>query len=162
MNKDEVLEGLTKLSKLMGFSFCETDYIIQIVAQTEYDPLPPNEWGEVFEFSRQKLAVFPDDDFVCINPTVPKPDAQVDFREARQEYKDDVRAYAIIDKEGRTLSLEQSLALFISTWDWFRFWSVRHPDPAARAWYAQAERESQDAAERLVMRATTRLSRSGK
>src|SRR5262249_51178534 len=44
------LKTLQHLSKLTGFSIVEIAYMARMFAQAEYDPLPPEEWGEPFEF----------------------------------------------------------------------------------------------------------------
>ena len=66
--------------------------MVRMVVQADHDPLPPEDWGEPFEFSRRKLSVFDDHlDLNCINPSVPKPDAQVLLKEAWHEFKRDTR-----------------------------------------------------------------------
>jgi hypothetical protein len=159
MTNEEMREALIKLAERMGFSVTEIDYMARMTAQPDYDPLPPEEWGEPFDFSGRKVCVFDDDDFACISADVPKPDAQVDLRRAGQEWESDLATVAAIYDSGRELSVAQNWLLFLNGWDWLRFWSVRHPDAKARAKFAAAEAD--EAAERNAEKANALLRKRG-
>src|SRR6476659_7004866 len=75
MTREEILKTLQELSKRTGFSIVEIIYLARMMAQAEYDPLPPEEWGEPFEFPQRRISVIGDEwDFDCIHAEVPKPD----------------------------------------------------------------------------------------
>ena len=162
MTRDDLRDALIKLAKRTGYSVMEIDYMGRMIAQVDIDPLPPNECGEPFEFTGRKVSVFDDpDDLNCINPEVPKPDAQIDLLVARREYASDVRNIAAIYRSGRGLSIAQNWRLFMNTWDWFRFWSVRHPNPQSRVKFAKALRELDAAARQITDNVNARLQEQG-
>lgn len=135
----------------------------RMVAQTDVDPLPIEDWGRRFEW-RSKVAVI-DDDFLCINAAVPPPNAQVCLRAAWKEFQHDIeRAAAIFDRveAGKAeLSTARVAFLFRNNLDWMQFWAVRHPDPNSRAAYARRARAGEAAQERLVTKAHEAAARIG-
>ena len=158
MTDEELRDAFRRLAKQSGFSIVELGYMVRMVVQADHDPLPPEDWGEPFEFSRRKLSVFDDHlDLNCINPSVPKPDAQVLLKEAWDEFKRDTRSINYIYTMNADLSLARHWQLFLNQWDWFRFWSERHPDAEAREKFSQSLREANAAAERLGSKADYRL-----
>jgi hypothetical protein len=127
------LKTLQRLSKRTGFSIVEIAYMARMFAQAEYDPLPPEEWGEPFEFPERKVSLFGDEfDFNCIHAEVPKPDAQVDLLVARIEYGRDMRAFAAIYAAHPDLSLLVNWKIYDRLLEWERFWAVRHLDSETR------------------------------
>jgi len=109
----------------------EIDDIARTIVQAEWDPLQPQEWGEVFtEFRRR--SIFEDDDFspTLVDP-VPTPNAQVDLRRAWNKFRDDWQN--IEDAYRRKLSIEQLLMITENLEHWHAFWSVRDPCPKIRA-----------------------------
>ena len=158
MTDEELRDAYLQLAKQSGFSIVELGNTVRMVVQADHDPLPPEDWGEPFEFSRRKLSVFDDHvDLNCINPSVPKPDAQVLLKEAWDEFKRDTRSINYIYTMNANLSLARHWQLFLNQWDWFRFWSERHPDAEAREKSSQSLREANAAAERLGAKADYRL-----
>jgi hypothetical protein len=141
MTNEELRDALIKLAKRTGFSVTEIDYMAQIIAQADYDPLPPGIWGEPFEFVRPKVSLVEGDDFLCINLEVPEPNAQVDFRIAQREFERDIHSMNSAYESQGELILHSSMLVILNTWDWLRFWAVRHPDPQSRARYAAMARE---------------------
>src|SRR5262245_53231881 len=131
--KEERLKTLQHLSKLTGFSIVEVDYIARMIAQAEYDPLPPKDWGEPFEFPQRGISVIGDEwDFDAINAEVPKPDAQVDLRVAWREAERDQRAIAAVFARHSDLPLGALWQIYNRLLEWERFWAVRHLDPETR------------------------------
>ena len=129
MIDEELRDAYLRLAKRWGFSIVELGYMVRMVVQADHDPLPPEDWGELFEFSRRKLSVFDDHlDLSCINPSVPKPDAQVLLQDAWREFKRDTVNIDRIYAMNPDLSVARHWQLFLNQWDWFRFWSERHPD----------------------------------
>ena len=51
MTRDEILKTLQQLSKRTGFSIMEIAYMARIIAQADYDPLPPEEVGRAVRIS---------------------------------------------------------------------------------------------------------------
>jgi hypothetical protein len=83
MTQKEIAAILEKLSKRFGIPTEDIEFMARIDAQAEYDPLPPDKWGDRFEF---KLScVFPDDDFTHLN-VVPPPNACVDLLQAQAHW----------------------------------------------------------------------------
>jgi hypothetical protein len=157
-----MLDAYLRLAKQTRFSIVEIGYMVRMVVQADHDPLPPEGWGEPFEFSRRKLSVFDDHlDLNCINPSVPKPDAQVLLQEAWREFKRDALNVNRIYAMNADLSLSKHWQLFLNQWDWFRFWSERHPDAEAREKFSQSLCEADAAAERLGAKAEYRLRQRG-
>ena len=133
MIREEILKTLQQLSKRTGFSIVEISYMARMMAQAEYDPLPPEDWGEPFEFPERRISVTGDDfDFDCIHAEVPKPDAQVDLLVALKEAERDQRAIAAIFAQHRDLSLRALYQIYNRLLEWERFWAVRHLDPEIR------------------------------
>ena len=161
MTNEELRDALTVLAKRSGFSITEIDYMARIIVLADHDPLPPSKWGDPFEFASRKVSVFNDPhDFHCINPNVPKPDAQVDLLLAWQEFGMDATNTAAIYASRRELSVMQNWRLFLNSWDWFRFWSARHPNPDARMKFAQALLHCDELATRMADNAVDRVLRS--
>jgi hypothetical protein len=162
MTNEELRDALIRLSKLTGFSFEGIDYMARIIAQADYDPLPPEEWGAPFEFATHKVSAFDDEyDFDCFNAEVPRPNAQVDLRVAWQEYERDVKNIDCIYAAKPRLSIAKNWQLFMNQWDWVRFWSVRHPDAEAREMYRRSLRKADAAADRIADKAEARLRERG-
>jgi hypothetical protein len=133
MTNEEILKTLQGLSKLTGFSIEEIAYMARMFAQAEYDPLPPDEWGEPFEFSMWRVSLFGREfDFDCIHAEVPKPDAQVDLLIALRECVRDMKAIAAIYAAHPDLSLLINWKIYSRLLEWERFWAVRHLDPKVR------------------------------
>jgi hypothetical protein len=133
MIRDEILKTLQQLSKRTGFSIVEISYMARMIAQADYDPLPPEEWGEPFEFPQRKISVIGDEwDFDCIHAEVPKPDAQVDLLIALRECVRDMKAIAAIYAAHPDLSLLVNWKIYNRLLEWERFWAVRHLDPELR------------------------------
>jgi hypothetical protein len=133
MIRDEILKTLQQLSKRTGFSIVEISYMARMMAQADYDPLPPEEWGEPFEFPERRISVIGDEwDFDCIHAEVPKPDAQVDLRVAWKEAERDQRAIAAIFARHSDLPLRALWQIYNRLLQWERFWMVRHVDPEIR------------------------------
>jgi hypothetical protein len=131
MSDDKYLKALIRLAKLMGMSVVKIDYVARMIAQADVDPLPPREWGEPFEFGN-KVAVLDDDDFLCINPEVPQPDAQVDLLAAWNECMSDFGTAAAVHESGRDLSLSQLFQLASNGGAWFRFLVGSSPSPSVK------------------------------
>ena len=130
---EEILKTLQRLSKRTGFSIVEIAYITRIMAQADYDPLPPEEWGEPFEFPQRKISVIGDDcDFDCIHAEVPKPNAQIDLLEAWNAAEQDQIAIAAIFARHSDLSLAALFQIYNRLLEWERFWAVRHLDAEIR------------------------------
>jgi hypothetical protein len=158
MTNEELRDAYLLLAKRTGFSFVEIGYMARMIAQADHDPLPPEEWGEPFEFARRKLSVFDDtDDLNCINPSVPKPDAQVLLKEAWDEFKHDTVSIDRIYAMNADLSLARHWQLFVNQWDWVCFWALRHRDAETRMKFKKSLREADAAAERLAFKANYRL-----
>jgi hypothetical protein len=150
MTDKEILDALSVLAKRLGISLSEAHYIFRMAAQADHDPLPSSDWGELFQFSRRSWCPLDNDDFVNINPTVPKPNAQVDLMTAWQECGDDLRNIADAYKSGRDeLTIERSWQLFVTNWAWVLFWSVRHPHASTRARFAEQLRQIEASAARI-------------
>jgi hypothetical protein len=133
MTREEILKTLQKLSKHTGFSIVEISYMARMMAQADYDPLPPEEWGEPFEFPQRRISVIGDEwDFDCIHAEIPKPDAQVDLRIALIEAERDQRAIAAILARHSDLPLGALWQIYNRLLEWERFWMVRHLDPEIR------------------------------
>jgi hypothetical protein len=133
MIKDEMLETLQQLSKRTGFSLQEIAYMARMIAQTDYDPLPPEKWGEPFEFPERRINVTGDnrDFFDPIHAEIPKPNAQVDLSIAWSEAQKDQKAIAAILARS-DLSLRALQQIYTRLLEWDRFWAVRHPNPEMR------------------------------
>ena len=150
MTDKEIWDALSVLAKRLGISLSEADYIVRMAAQADYDPLPPSEWGEPFEFSRRKWCPLDNDDFININPNVPRPNAQVDLLTAWRECGDDLRNISDAYKSGHhELTIEQSWQLFVINWAWVLFWSVRHHDASSRARFVELLRQIEASAARI-------------
>jgi hypothetical protein len=136
----------------MGFN--EISDIAQTIGQAEWDPLPPDEWGEVYERFR-RICVFELDDLTTLVEPVPAPDAQINLRMAKAEYLDDLQraGWAL----GWQPSLSEAWRVFRNGWDWARFWAVRWPDSKGRARFAELVREYEAAADRLGEKPKTPL-----
>jgi hypothetical protein len=133
MTNEEILKTLQHLSKRTDFSIVEIAYIARMIVQAEYDPLPPEEWGEPFEFPQRGISVIGDEwDFDAINAEVPKPDAQVDLRVAWREAERDQRAIAAIFARHSDLPLGALWQIYNRLLEWERFWMVRHLAPEIR------------------------------
>jgi hypothetical protein len=142
MTNDELRDALIRLSKRTGFSVVEVDYMARIIAQADHaDPLPPENWGEPFEFPERKLSVIGDKcDFDCINAAVPKPDAQVDLLTALNEFKRDTKRCASLLKS-KKLSTESLVLISENQFAWARFLAARHPNPTMRTQFAKVADE---------------------
>ena len=115
MTDEELRDAFLQLAKQSGFSIVELGNMVRMVVQADHDPLPPEDWGELFEFSRRKLSVFDDHlDLNCINPSVPKPDAQVLLQEAWREFKRDALNVDRIYAMNPDLSLARHWQLLVS------------------------------------------------
>jgi hypothetical protein len=133
MTSEEFLKTLQQLSKRTGFSIMEISYMARMMVQTEFDPLPPEEWGEPFEFPERGISVIGDEwDFDFIHAEVPKPDAQVDLRDALIGAARDQRAIAAIFARHSKLPLEALWRIYNRLLGWERFWAVRHLDSDVR------------------------------
>lgn len=159
MTNEELLAALARLANRMGFSITEVDYMVRIVVQADHDPLPPADWGEPFEFTKRKVSICDDDDFDRINSEVPKSDAQVDLRFAWREFVRDVESIDRIYAKNPDLPLPNHWQVFVNQWDWLRFWSVRHPNPEARAKFERVLREADEAAVPITEKAQAGLSK---
>jgi hypothetical protein len=160
MSNEKLIAALIALAKRLGFTLTETDHMVRLIAQADIDPLPATEWGEPFTFG-PRVPVFDDDDFLCINGEVPKPDAQVDLLAAWKEYVSDVRTAALIFEIDRDLSITQLMQLTKNASDWFRFWSVRHPNAQSRAKYAEGDKASTESMSRNADKAIALLRERG-
>lgn len=162
MTNEDLRDALIVLAKRSGFSITEMDAMARMIAQADHDPLPPSKWGDPFEFASRKVSVFDDPhDFHCINSHVPNPDAQVDLLVAWQEFEKDTANAAVIYASGRDLSVIQCWRLFLNSWDWVRFWSLRHPDSVAREKFAQTLLQYDESARRIADMTAIRLPPSG-
>ena len=163
MRNEEILKTLQNLSKLTGFSVVAIDYIAWMIAQADYDPLPPNEWGEPFEFPQRKLSVIGDEelDFDCIHADVPKPDSQFDFRVAWKEYKRDLKAIAAIYAGHPDLSLGPLWKTFMRQWEWDRLWAARHLDPKIRGEFERSFKKTEALRKRFAEKAKALLRKRG-
>jgi hypothetical protein len=133
MTSEEFLNTLQQLSKRTGFSITEISYMARLMDQAEYDPLPPEDWGELFDFPERGISVIGDEwDFDFIHAEIPKPDAQVDLRIALIEAVRDQRAITAIFARHRDLSLEALWQIYNRLLEWERFWAVRNLDPEVR------------------------------
>lgn len=155
MTHDDLRAALLRLAKLTDISITGIDYMARLIAQADRDPLPLERWAAPFEFSNRIKII--DDDFLTINAEVPEPDAQVDLQTAHQEWLSDIGKVAEIYESGAQLTLTQHWRIFLNGWDWFRFWSERHPNPVARAQFAQSAREYDIAAQRFREKAAARI-----
>ena len=143
MIKDEMLETLQQLSKRTGFSLQEIAYMARMIAQTDYDPLPPEKWGEPFEFPERRINVTGDnrDFFDPIHAEIPKPNSQLDLLEAWKAAEQDQKAIAAIFAQRRDLSLAALFKIYTRLLDWERFFAVRYPDPEIRKGSEKGVRE---------------------
>ncbi len=131
--RDEILKTLQQLSKRTGFSIVEISHMARMIAQADYDPLPPEEWGEPFEFPERKLSAVGEEwDLDCIHTKVPRPDAQVDLLAALKEAERDQRAIAAIFARHSDLKLSALWETYNRLLEWERFLAVRHLDPEVR------------------------------
>ena len=128
MTKDEMLKTLQQLSKRTGFSIQEIAYMARMIAQTDYDPLPPEKWGEPFEFPERRINVTGDnrDFFDPIHAEIPKPNAQVDLWIAWKRAQQDQKAIAAILARS-DLSLAALFQIYTRLLEWERFLAVRIP-----------------------------------
>jgi hypothetical protein len=161
MTNEELRDGLIRLAKRMGLSIMEIDHMAKMVVQADHDPLSPEDWGDRFDFDKRKLTVFDLDDFSCITPEVPKPDAEVDLRKAWIEFGRDISNINRILSQNPDLPIAKQWLVFLNQWDWFRFWSVRHPSPEARAKFAQGLAQGDAAAGDVADKANARLRQRG-
>ena len=133
MTRDEILKTVQQLSKRTGFSIQEIAFMVRMIVQAEYDPLPPEQRGEPFEFPERKISVTGDsrDFFDPIHAEIPKPNSQVDLLEAWKAAEQDQRAIAAILARS-DLSLRALFQIYTRLLDWERFFAVRYPDPEIR------------------------------
>jgi hypothetical protein len=137
----ELFDALIRLTKRVGFSIVEIDYMARMIAQADVDPLPPEEWGEPFEFSEFKISVTGDEcDFDCINSKVPEPNSQVDLLTALKEFKRDTECCAYKLKSGK-LTTEALVLISNNQFAWAKFLAVRDPNPRMRILFAKAAAE---------------------
>src|SRR5271169_6813964 len=134
MTREEIFFCLIRLSKRTGFSCEELDYIARMIAQAAWDPLPPVEWGEPFEFARVKVSMFEDECDITrtkINGEVPKPNAQMNLLHAFTESTKDADAADRFFKgvqgfwkgyapalDSSQLPLLKQWLMFRNQWDW--------------------------------------------
>jgi len=149
MTGDKLRTGLMALSKQTGLSMTEISAIARTLAQAEYDPLPPNRWGDVHEWSRRQLK--PQDDFSYLS-NVPKPDAQVELRRALRTFEEDQKVIA----GSEPLTISQLMLAARLARDWFLFWAVRWPFEEGRVrfrnWFEEIEQSLQIAREKAKRR----------
>jgi hypothetical protein len=120
----------------------EISYMARMIAQADYDPLPPEKWGEPFEFPERGISVIGREyDFDCIHGAVPKPDAQVDLRIAWKAAERDQKAIVAIFAQHRDLSLAALFQIYSRLLEWERFFAVRYPDPEIRKGSEKGVRE---------------------
>ena len=132
--------------------------MVRMVVQADHDPLPPEDWGEPFELSRRKLRFFDDHlDLNCINPSIPKPDAQVLLKEAWDEVKHDTRSINYIYTMNADLSLARHWQLFLTNGIGFASGANATLMLKVREKFSQSLREADAAAERLGRKADYRL-----
>jgi hypothetical protein len=159
---DETLKTLQHLSKRTGFSIAEIAYMARKFVQAEYDPLPPEEWGEPFEFPQRRISVIGDEwDFDAINAEVPKPDAQFDYLVAWREFERDVKAIASIYATHHDLSAGAVWQTFMNQWNWERLWAARHPDPKIREEFKRGFSEIEASRKRFAEKAKELLRKRG-
>jgi hypothetical protein len=131
--RDEIFKTLQQLSKRTGFSIMEISYMARMMAQAEYDPLPPEKWGEPFEFPERKVSVTSEEcDLDCIHAEIPKPNAKVDLRIALIEAMRDQRAIAAIFARHSNLSIAALFQIYNRLLEWERFSAVRDRNPEVR------------------------------
>jgi len=143
MDRDALAEILRALSAKTKFSMTEICEIARTIAQTKYDPLPPDAWDEVFVELR-RVCMFDDDDFCTLVDPVPLPNAQIDLFLAWHEYLCDHREVEYAFR--RKLSIDQLLLIARNIRHWCRFWSVRCPDTKARTVFKAKLSELESAA----------------
>ena len=159
--RDEILKTLQQLSKRTGFSIREISIMARMIAQADFDPLPPKDWAEPFEFPQRKVSVTGDDfDLDCIHTNVPKPDAQVDLLSAlREEDRDRKAITAILTRSN--LQLTALFQIYNRLLDWERFLAVRHPDPEMRKLSEREARERERMLKGFREKAKAKLRRHG-
>jgi hypothetical protein len=134
----ELFAALTRLAKLMGLSIAEVDYMARMIAQADVDPLPVEEWGEPFEFSKFKISVTGDEvDFDCINAKVPEPNSQVDLLTALKQFQRDAECCANKLNSGK-LTIEALVLISNNQYSWATFLAARDPNPRMRTLFAKA------------------------
>ena len=143
MTRDEILKTLQQLSKRTGFSIQEVAFMVRMIVQAEYDPLPPEQRGEPFEFPERKISVTGDyrDFFDPIHAEIPKPNSQVDLLDAWKAAQQDQKAIAAIFAQHRDLSLAALFQIYSRLLEWERFFAVRYPDPEIRKGSEKGVRE---------------------
>jgi hypothetical protein len=140
-------EALEELAKKTDSSVQEICELAKLIVLSQYDPIPPRELGEVFDFKdHRKIALFPKDDFGWINEDVPLPNADVDLfvalREVERDFENMREVLSLSRSSSRRLSLQTLCRIVCVTFDWQRFWAQRHPNPETRRKYADACDES--------------------
>jgi hypothetical protein len=161
MTNDELRDELIRLGKLMGLSITEVDYMARMIAQADYDPLPPEEWGEPFEFPELKISITGDEvDFDCINSKVPEPNSQVDLLTALKQFQRDAECCAYKLKSGK-LSTEALVLISNNQFAWAKFLAVRDPNPRMRTLFAKAVAELGKLRAQNSERANAMLRRQG-
>jgi len=137
---DECMEVHLAAARSTGLTVGEVAKLARAIVRIESDPLPSEELGEPFDFDDFRMprsVPLELGDLYSINPLVPPPNARVDLDRARQEFRRDNRSVGmLLEHHWAELSLEMRLSLHRNCVDWLRFWSVRDPDPAVRAWLA--------------------------
>jgi hypothetical protein len=147
------LELMEKSSQESGLSMEETHRMVRLALSMKGDPLPPEKWGERFDFpsSRSSEGWTWLTDWDCLGP-VPPPDAEVPLRDAYQRYRSDMENGEAAFKELGPGGLSNTAlwAVVINDFDWMVFWSVRHPNEDVRR-HCQVE----------VMKGKAKLARIG-
>jgi hypothetical protein len=157
----ELLDALIRLSKLTGHSITEVDYMARMIAQADVDPLPPEEWGEPFEFSEFRMSVTGDEaDFDCISARVPEPNSQVDLLTALKQFQRDTQCCATLLKT-RKLPTEALVLISNNQFAWAKFLAARDPNPRMRALFAKAVAELGKLRAQNSERANAQLRRQG-
>ena len=158
----ELLKQLEDLAKRTGSTIDEINEMARMMAQAKFDPLPPDRWGERFEYSKQRMvSLLPNDDFSFVYPQVPKPDADVNLQEAWEVCLRDMRTIAHAYQHEDKLPFDKCFLTFRIQWDWTRFWSVRHWDPKEREREAKRLPELDASAKETVSRVNALLRKQG-